>query len=314
MVTEENKHSYELIIIGGGPAGLSAGIYAARGRIDTLLIEKLAMGGQITGAEKVENYPGFPDGVSGFDLTELMQRQASLWGLKTHTADVTGLAVDSNTRIVKTSDGDFLCHAVIVASGSARSKLGVPGEERLLGRGVSYCATCDGAFFQDEAVAVVGGGNAAVSEALALTRYARSVVLVHRRNELRATKVVQERLFSEPKVHVIWDTVVDEILGNDKVEKLRLRNAKTGEGSSVNVAGIFVATGLVPATEFATALLDMDQQGHIITNEVMETKVPGIFAAGDVRHDSAKQCVTAAGDGATAALRAERYLTTEVTR
>ncbi|MDO8472648.1 MAG: thioredoxin-disulfide reductase [Dehalococcoidia bacterium] len=307
-MTESAGKKHQLIIIGGGPAGLTAGIYAARGRIDTLLIEKAAVGGQIVYAEKVENYPGFPEGISGFELTELMHKQAKKWGLKTLATDVTGLALDGEDRVVKTSDGDFHCRAVIVASGSERSKLGVPGEEKLLGRGVSYCATCDGAFFKDEVVAVVGGGNAALNEALALTHYAGKVYVIHRRNELRATKVVQERLFADPKIQMIWDTVVEEVQGEDKVQKLRVRNVKTDAISLLEVGGVFVATGLLPATDFVKGILELDPQGQIVTNEVMETGVPGIFAAGDVRHNSAKQCITAAGDGATAALIAERYI------
>ncbi len=305
---EGTKERYQLVVIGGGPAGLSAAIYAARGRLDTLLIEKAAIGGQIMNAEKVENYPGFPDGISGFELTELMQRQASRWGIKTLTADVTAVEVAGTERLVKTSEGVLRCRAAIVATGSLRGKLGVPGEDRLLGKGVSYCATCDGAFFQDEVVAVVGGGNAAVTEAMTLTRFARKVLLVHRRNELRATKVVQENLFAELKVEAIWDTVVEEVIGQDKVEGLRLKNVQTGKTSSLAISGVFVATGLQPATAFLGGLLELDPQGHIMANESMETSIPGIFAAGDVRHNSAKQCITAAGDGATAALSAERFI------
>ena len=288
---------------------MTAGIYAARGRLDTLLIEKAATGGQITNAEKVENYPGFPDGISGYELTELMHRQALHWGLKVLNAEVTALEVNGGSLALRTTEGDFRCQTVIVASGSLRGKLGVPGEERLLGKGVSYCAICDGAFFQGETVAVVGGGNAAVNEALTLTHYAARVELIHRRNELRATKVVQERLFADPRVHVIWDTVVEEVLGQDRVDRLRLRNVKTGANSFLDVSGMFVATGMLPATEFLKGLLDLDPQGHIMTNEQMETRVPGVFAAGDVRHNSAKQVITAAGDGATAALSAERFIT-----
>ncbi|MEW6033533.1 MAG: thioredoxin-disulfide reductase [Chloroflexota bacterium] len=303
------KTDYQVIIVGGGPAGLAAGIYCSRGRLDTLLIEKMAMGGQIVNAEKVENYPGFPQGISGLELGELMHKQALQYGLKTLSAEVTGLEVEGEYKVVRTTASDFRCQAVILASGSERGKLGVPGEERLLGRGVSYCATCDGAFFQNEAVAVIGGGNAAISEAIALTRHARRVVVIHRRNELRATKVLQEQAFAEPKLQFIWDTVVEEVAGEERVEKLRLRNVKTGEMSWLEVSGVFVATGLLPNTQYLKGLLELDQQGHIITNEVMETKLPGVFAAGDVRHNSAKQSIAAAGDGATAALSAERFIT-----
>ncbi|MBI2856679.1 MAG: thioredoxin-disulfide reductase [Chloroflexi bacterium] len=303
------KQEYQLIIVGGGPAGLTAGIYAARGRLEALLIERGVWGGQIANAEHVENFPGFPDGVSGLELGELLHEQAERWGLKTLCTDVTGLELDGEYRVVKTGDGDFRSLAVILATGSERGKLGVPGEERLLGKGVSYCATCDAAFFRDETVAVVGGGNAAVNEALALTRFAATVLLIHRRGELRATPILQERLFGEPKIRMIWDTVVEEIAGELKVEKLKLRRVTTGEVSWLEVAGVFVATGLRPNTVFLNDLVPLDPQGHVLANEVMETKVPGIFVAGDARHNSFKQAITAAGDGATAALSAERFLT-----
>ncbi|MBI2859113.1 MAG: thioredoxin-disulfide reductase [Chloroflexi bacterium] len=311
---ESTKQDHQLVIIGGGPAGLAAGIYASRGKLDTLLLEKAGLGGQIVNAEKVENYPGFPEGISGFDLIERMQQQSNRWGLSVEIAEADSVRREGARFLVETGDGPIRCQAVIVASGSLRGKLGVPGEERLLGRGVSYCATCDGAFFQGEAVAVVGGGNAAASEALALARFARKVYLIHRRNELRATKVVQESLFAETKIEAIWDSVVEEVAGAEKVEKILLKNLKTGKASGLEVGGIFVATGLKPASDFVKGFLETDEQGHIMANESLETCVPGVFVAGDVRHNSARQCITAAGDGATAALAAERYLSERRTR
>jgi thioredoxin reductase (NADPH) len=303
---------YQVVISGGGPAGLTAGLYTSRGRLRTLLIEKGVFGGQIANAEQVDNFPGFPDGISGLELGQFMHQQADQYSLETIFAEVIGLEIQDKNKLVRTSEGDFRAQAVILASGSERRKLGVLGEEELLGRGVSYCATCDGAFFQNEVVAVVGGGNAAVSEALSLIHFASKVFIIHRRSELRATQILQERAFSEPKIEMIWDTVVDEIAGNGRVEKLRLRQVRTGKISWMGVNGVFVAIGFTPSTDYLKDMLTLDHQGHIVTNEIMETGVPGVFAAGDVRHNSAKQAITAAGDGATAALSAERYITAEM--
>lgn len=305
----DTRRDYHVIIVGGGPAGLTAGLYTSRARLDTLLLEKAVPGGQITMAENVENYPGFPEGINGWDLGTAMLQQVERYGLEKLAAEVTGLELDGELKKVKTTEGDFRAKVVIVSGGSERGKLGVPGEDRLLGRGVSVCATCDGAFFTNEAVAVVGGGNAAVSEALALTRHAAKVFVIHRRDQLRATKVVQERLFAEPKIELIWDTVVEEVVGEEKVEKLRLKNVKSGAVSMLEVAAVFVATGLRPNTGYLRGLLDLDEQGHIMVNMLMETSAAGVLAAGDIRHGSIKQCIAAAGDGAIAAVTAERLIT-----
>ena len=305
----EQKKDYQLIIVGGGPAGLTAGIYAARGKLDVLLIERAIWGGQANYAEKIENFPGFPQGLSGMELSELMHKQALQWGLKTLVAEVTGIALEGEHKIVSTSEGDFRALAVILASGAERSKLAVPGEQELLGRGVSYCATCDGAFFVDEVVAVIGGGDTAINEALALTHHARRVILIHRRDQLRATRVLQERLATESKIQVLLDTVVEAIEGEERVNRLKLRNVKTGSISHLDVGGVFVAVGTRPNSAFIKDLLELDKQGQIVANDTLETKSPGIFAAGDIRHSSFKQCITAAGDGAAAAMAAERYLT-----
>jgi len=306
---DNTAKDFQVIVIGGGPAGLTAGLYTSRARLNTLLLEKAVPGGQITMAENVENFPGFPKGISGWDLGVAMQQQALQYGVKTLTAEVTGLTLEGKLKSVKTTEGNFRAPVVILAGGSERGKLGVPGEERLLGRGVSVCATCDGAFFTNERVAVVGGGNAAVSEALSLTRHASRVFLIHRRNQLRATKVVQERLFAEPKIEIVWDTVVEEVVGEEKVEELKLKNVRNGKTSSLPVAAVFVATGLRPSTEYLKGLVDLDEQGHIVVNDMMETSVAGILAAGDIRHNSIKQCIAAAGDGAIAAMTAERLIT-----
>lgn len=300
--------SYDIIIIGGGPAGLTAGIYAARARLDTLLLEKLMVGGQIATADIVENFPGFPKGINGLELTQLMHEQATKFGVTTVMAEVTGLKLTGELKTVKTTEGDFTAHTVIIAGGSVRSKLAVPGEEEYAGRGVSYCATCDGAFFRDKTVAVVGGGNVAVSEAIHLTSFAGKVIVIHRRSELRADRILQERILADPKIEMRWDSVVTEIKGQDFVSELKLKNVKTGQESTLSVNGVFISVGLKPETGYLKGVLRLDDGGYIVTTETMETEVPGIFAAGDIRHNSGRQAICAAGDGATAAMSAERFL------
>ena len=304
-----NNTNYEVIIIGGGPAGLTAGLYASRARLKSLLLEKGLVGGQIVNAELVENYPGFPGGISGVELGQLMHQQATKYGLKTITSEATGIELQGEQKIVKSTEGDFIAKAVVIAGGSERYKLGIPGEEKFTGKGVSYCATCDAAFFRDQPVAVVGGGNAAITEALHLTKFASRVTVIHRRNQLRASRILQEKAFSEPKIEFLWDTVVEEIEGKAVVERIRLRQVVTGGKSALDVAGIFISVGLKPNTDYLKGILPLDASGHIITNDKMETKIPGIFAAGDVRHNSARQAITAAGDGATAAIYAEQFIT-----
>lgn len=307
MPTETGN--YKVIIIGGGPAGLSAGIYTSRARINSLLIERLAVGGQIANAEQVENYPGFPQGIGGFELGQSMHQQATRFGLQTVSADVTGIEIDGKQKIINTTEGDYQATAIIIAGGSTRQKLGVPGEAEFTGKGVSYCATCDAAFFRDRPVAVVGGGNAAITEAIHLTKFASSVNVIHRRRELRATRILQELAFAEPNIEFHWDSTVDAIEGDDFVERLTLNNVNNGEKSILVVAGVFISIGFQPNTDYLRNVVPLDNGGHIITNEKMETEIPGIFAAGDIRQNSARQAITAAGDGATAAIFAERYLT-----
>jgi thioredoxin reductase (NADPH) len=302
------RKEYDVIIIGGGPAGLSAGLYTSRSRLDTLLIERGVVGGRITDAELVENYPGFAEGISGAELGRLMQQQAAKYGLNIVTAEVTGLELKKDKKVVKTTRGDFTSRAVIIASGSERGKLGVPGEVEVTGKGVSYCATCDGPLFRGKTVAVVGGGNAAISEALYLAKFASKVIVIHRRDQLRATRVLEEKARAEPKIEFLWDTVVEKIEGEKALDQLKLRQVKTGKKSSLDVAGVFIAVGLKPSTDFLKGVLPMDEGGYIITNERMETEIPGIFAAGDIRQSSPRQAITAAGDGATAAVNAEIFL------
>jgi len=300
---------YEVVVIGGGPAGLSAGLYASRARLSSLLIERGLIGGLITEAELVENYPGFPDGISGFELGQIMHQQVAKYGLETLLAEVTGIELQEGLKVVKATKDNFIARAVIIASGSERVKLGVSGEDGFTGKGVSYCATCDAAFFRELPVAVVGGGNVAITEALHLSKFASRVVVIHRRNELRATRILQEKAFADPKIEFLWDTIIAEIAGKDLVERIRLHQVKTGEESTINISGVFISIGFKPNTAFLKGVLPLDSAGYVITNEKMETEIPGIFAAGDVRRNSAGQAITSAGDGATAAIYAEEFLT-----
>lgn len=300
--------SYDVIIIGGGPAGLSAGIYTARARLSTLLIEKMAVGGQIINAWLVENYPGFKDGISGVELTMIMHEQATKFGVETVSDEVLGIRVEGDQKIVKTSQEEFSAKAVIIAGGSERQKLNVPGEKEYTGKGVSYCATCDGAFYRDQVVAVCGGGNSAVTEAIELTKFASKVYLIHRRNELRATKILQEKLLADSKIEPVWDTVVKEIAGDNFVKKLKLKNIKTNQQTELEIAGVFVSVGTQPATGYLKGLVNLDANGAVVVNDKMETGVPGVFAAGDIRSGSIKQVIGAAGDGAVAAVNAGKYI------
>ncbi len=300
---------YEVVIIGGGPAGLAAGLYASRARFNSLLIERGLVGGQITTTEHIENYPGFPEGITGFELGQIMHQQATKYGLETVIAEATGIKLQDEQKVIITNEGNFIAKAVIIASGSERQKLDVPGEKEFTGKGVSYCATCDAAFFQDQPVAVVGGGNAAITEVLHLTKFASRVTVIHRRQQLRATRILQERAFAEPKIEFLWDTVVEDIEGEDFVKRIGLRQVVTKEKSTLEVAGIFISIGFNPNTDYLKGILPLDATGSIVTNDKMETEIPGIFAAGDIRHNSARQAITAAGDGATAAIYAEKFIT-----
>jgi len=303
------NEKYDVVISGGGPAGLTAGLYASRANLNSLLIEKGLVGGQIANAERVENYAGFPEGINGFELGQLMHQQATKHGLKTLMAEVTGIELQGKQKIIRTSEGDFIAKAVIIASGSERQKLGVPGEEEFAGKGVSYCAICDAAFFREQPVVVVGGGDTAITEALHLARFASRVTVIHRRDQLRSGRILQEKAFAQPKIEFRWDSIVEKIEGGDLVKGIRLRQVKTGEESALDVAGIFISIGLRPNTDYLKGILPLDVTGLIITDEKMETEIPGIFAAGDVRHNSARQAITAAGDGATAAIYAEKFIT-----
>ena len=298
---------YDVIIIGGGPAGLTAGLYAARSGLKSVLLERGNFGGQIVNARLVENYPGFPEGISGSELGEFMQRQATKYGLESLTTEVTKVKTGDSYE-VSTTEGYIRSESIIIAAGSEYRKLGVTGEERLSGRGISYCATCDGFFFRDREVAVVGGGDTAITDALELAQHCRKVYIIHRRDQLRATKALQEKAFSQPKIEMVWNMVVKEIVGDKMLRSLRLQNVETGQSSDLEVDGVFVAVGIKPNSQVFSQLVALDEAGFIVTDELMGTSAPGIFAAGDIRHNSFRQVITAAGDGAAAAMSASKYV------
>ncbi|MEW6387277.1 MAG: thioredoxin-disulfide reductase [Thermodesulfobacteriota bacterium] len=299
---------YDLLIIGGGPAGLTAGIYAGRARLRTLLLEKLVHGGQMMTTDLVENYPGFPEGISGFELSDRMRQQAERFGLEIVNTEVLGLKPGTPEHKVILGDRSLTAGAVIIATGASYKRLGVPGEAEFVGKGVSFCATCDGALYRDQEIALVGGGDTALSEAIFLERFAKKVHLIHRRREFRGAKYLQERILQLEKVAVHWDTVVTAIKGHQAVEVLELKNVKTQETSILPVAGVFIAIGINPNTAWLNGLLPLDDWGFLTTDSEMATPVPGIFAAGDVRSKSLWQIATAVGDGAIAAFTAEKYL------
>ncbi len=304
----EKKEVYEILIIGGGPAGLTAGIYGARSKRDTLIIEKLLPGGQAGLTDLVENYPGFPEGIEGPDLVKRMEEQAKKFGADILIDEIVDLKLDGEEKEVVGRSGIYRAKTVIISGGAEPRKLGVPGEKEFTGKGVSYCATCDGAFFENQDIAVVGGGDTAVQEAIYLTQFARKVTIIHRRDKLRATKILQERAFKNEKIDFLWNSVVTEILGNKRVEKIKVKNVKTGEEKIIEKDGIFIYIGLIPNTEYLKGKIDLSPDGYIITDEEMKTNLPGVYAAGDVRKKSLRQIVTAVADGAQAAMSAVKYI------
>ncbi|MEW6186834.1 MAG: thioredoxin-disulfide reductase [Thermodesulfobacteriota bacterium] len=299
---------FDLIIVGGGPAGLTAGLYARRSRLKTVLIEKLMPGGQVLTTDWVDNYPGFPEGVSGFDLIEKMRLQVERFELPIVNDEMVSLSLDGPEKILKTVQGTYRSKTLIIASGASHRKLGVPGEAWLSGKGVSYCATCDGPFFRDQEIAVVGGGDTAVQEALYLTRFAKKVYLIHRRDQLRAVKILQEKALSHPSIVPVWNSLVESIEGTEEVNGIRLKKTDGSPGQTLSLQGVFILIGTLPNTEWLTSLVTLDDQGFVITDEQMATNIKGIFAAGDVRQKILRQISTAVGDGATAVFAAERYL------
>lgn len=304
------SQAYDVVIIGAGPAGLAAAIYAGRARLETLVLEKGMPGGQILLTDFVENYPGFPDGVVPFQLMDNFRKHAEKFGAKITTDEAGEIRKASDLWIVMGKKGEYPTRTVIVCTGSVYRRLGLEGEERLTGKGVSYCATCDGAFFKDRDVGVVGGGDNALTEALFLTRFCRSIKLIHRRNQFRAEKILQERVFANEKIGVIWDTVVEEILGSERFEAVKLRNVKTNETSHLKLDGLFISIGMDPNSGFVKGLLDLDESGQIKVGPSMATSQPGIFAAGDVTDACPEQMATAVGTGVAAALAVTDYLET----
>lgn len=303
---------YDAIIIGGGPAGLTAGTYLSRARMNTLLIEKAIPGGQVNLTEIIENYPGFPHGITGPELMQKMEEQAVRFGLKIEYGEVAEVKIkedkEDKVKIVKTNNQEYKTLTIVLASGAEAQKLGVPGEEELRGRGVSYCATCDAPFFKDQKIVVVGGGDTAIEEALYLTKFVREVTIIHRRDRLRATKILQERVFANKKINFAWDSVVTKILGNEKVEGILIQNKKTGKEKEISCQGAFVFVGNVPNSKFLNELIKLDQKGYILTDDNMMTSQEGIYACGDVRKKLLRQVVTACGEGATAAFAAQKYI------
>ena len=298
---------YDLVIIGAGPAGLTAGIYAARARMNVLLLEKAVPGGQILVTDWIENYPGFPEGLSGFDLAEKMKIQAQELGLKIETAEVHSLNLSETKKEIVLRDKSITAKSLIIASGASPRNLGI-GEEKFMGKGISFCATCDAPFFKEKTVVAIGGGDTAVQEAIYLTKFAKKVYLIHRRDELRATKILQERAFKNDKLEIVWDSVATGVQGFFGVESVKIKNVKTNEEKTLKADGCFIWVGILPNTSFLNKSLETDETGFIQADKNMQASIPGVFAVGDVRDTPLRQVSTAVGDGAIAAVSAEHFI------
>lgn len=302
------KHIYDMIIIGGGPGGYTAALYAARAGLDVIVLEKLSAGGQMALTSQIDNYPGFEEGVDGFELGEKMQAGAEKFGAKTEYAEVFSVDLSAVPKIVETSEGTFYGHTVVFATGASPRELGVTGEKELVGRGVHYCAACDGMFYKGKTVVIVGGGNTAAADAMVLSRIAKKVILVHRRDTLRATKIYHEPLKKAENVEFHWNSVVSEFIFEGKVTGIKIKNVHTGEEELIHCDGVFVSVGRKPATELVNEQLDLDASGYIVADESTKTNISGVYAVGDVRTKKLRQIVTAVSDGAIAAHEAEEYL------
>jgi thioredoxin reductase (NADPH) len=298
----------KVIILGSGPAGLSAALYAARAELDPLVLTGMALHGQAATTDTIENYPGFPEGIGGTELGMLFQTQAERFGAEIRMDQATSIDLSARPLIVNTYSQQYAADSLIITTGADPKKLNVPGEKEYTGRGVSYCGTCDGWFFKDKDIVVVGGGDSALEESLFLTRFARSVTIIHRRDELRGSAILQSRAFENPKIKFIWDTVVTEIIGNSGVEAVRIKSVKTGEERVKETQGAFVFIGHRPNSAMFTGQLALDDKGYIVTNHLMETSVPGVFAAGEIADPHFRQVITSAGMGAAAAIQATRYI------
>lgn len=298
---------YDMIVIGGGPAGYTAALYAARSGLSTLVLEKLTAGGQMTNTEQIDNYPGFPEGIGGFELGERMQKAALRFGAENQFAEVKSAELAGPVKRIRTRKKEFQARTVVLATGAYPRKTGVEGEDRLVGRGVAYCAACDGMFYKDKTVAVYGGGNSAVEDALLLSRICKKVYLIHRRDALRATKVYQDALF-QSGVEMVWNSRITSFLSDKRLTGVELEDTKTGEKRELLLDGLFVAIGRIPDTKLFAGQVDMDEAGYLIADETTRTSLPGVFAAGDARTKQLRQVITAASDGAMAAWSAEGYL------
>ena len=303
-----NNHVYDMIIVGGGPGGYTAALYAARAGLDTVVLEKLSAGGQMALTHQIDNYPGFEDGIDGFYLAEKMQKQAERFGAKSEYAEVIRMDLKASPKVVETSEGIFCGKTVVLATGANPRELGIDHETELVGRGIAYCAACDGMFYKGKTVVVVGGGNSAAADALLLSRIAKKVIIVHRRDNLRATKIYHEPLMNAENVEFRWNSTVSELLYGDRLTGVRLKDVHTGEETELVADGVFVSVGRKPATELLADQIELDKGGYIAAGETTETNIPGVYAVGDVRTKLLRQVVTAVADGAMAVHMAEEYI------
>ncbi len=307
-VPQTGEHVYDMIVVGGGPGGYAAALYAARAGLDTVVLEKLSPGGQMVLTEQIDNYPGFEDGIDGFSLGEKMKKGTERFGVKTKLTEVLSLELQGPVKKALTDDGTLYGKTIVVATGAGPKELGVKGEAELRGRGVSYCAACDGMFYRGKTVVIAGGGNTAAADALILSRICGKVIIVHRRDELKATKIYHEPLMAAKNVVFSWDSEITEVLGDEKLRGVKLRNVKTGEESELACDGVFVSIGRSPSTELVKDELELDSGGYILSDESTRTNIPGVFAVGDVRSKALRQVVTAVADGAVAVHYGEEYL------